>query len=173
MIFADGSYCSDTNAAGYGVWVKFDENPSRIEGGTIFDATSSFEAEMHAVIKGLKLALWMKRNIPGVFDPCHVMIQSDSLGVLEQLKAAIPGALSSKYQDGVQVGNITTKPHKITMEAVNLVNVLRQGDQLHLRHVKGHSNREEGRYWVNRKCDSLARKSMEAHRRSITAVESV
>lgn len=168
-LFTDASYCSQTNAAGYGAWFKRDDMPAgETFGGEIFSGVSnSSEAELYAIAYALdRLG---RRGF--VQHPVkRVMVQSDSSRALQIVLKLIPNSVESRHassklapltggKDGIRATTIERGAAYIAQDVLKHVRTL-------VRHVKGHQE-GGGRSWVNRQCDGIAYEYMQLARRRL------
>lgn len=79
-VFADASWCPDTQAYGYGWWMKYGSPPStaRRAGGGYID--SSNNAEIEALRAAL---LYLRTNLLDEMQDKVVVVQSDCTGALK------------------------------------------------------------------------------------------
>lgn len=165
-IFADASWHHQSKAAGWGCWMKSTEIGQSLEhGGPIAAALkNSTEAEMVAMANALHVA-----KIRGYIKPgSTVMLQSDCQAVLSWIRYALPKTRDSQ-KDGVAI-NVPKRMRDNMRKMAALKFIVDLAHEMGLtfivRHVKGHQQ-GEGRAWVNRNCDQLARKGMELRRSEI------
>ena len=161
-VFADASHCPETFAAGWGAWAKGDGWPTGVTFGGEIKARviNSAEAEMAAMANAL-----VRLHNRGVLAHLDlVMLQSDCLRALQLLLQSVPRAESSDHRDGAQVRQVPLSPTPMEQRGIDVIlDVLGGCRSILLRHVKGHKA-GEGRQWVNRTCDDIARQHMRAQR---------
>jgi ribonuclease HI len=161
-IFADASHCPRTNAAGWGAWAKATGWPQGSSFGGPIRSTvlNSGEAEIAALTNAVIRAHnrgWLT-DIPGV------MLQSDSLRTLQLVLQATPNASPSDHKDGAKIVAQKLLPSPFEEKALTIITeVLLTIPTVLLRHVKGHRE-GNGRNWVNRTCDDIAKKHMAVER---------
>lgn len=161
-VFADASHCPRTKSAGWGAWAKGDgwERGQTFGGEIRSTVLNAAEAEMAAMANALA-RLHNRGQLQGLR---RVMLQSDCLRVLQLILQAIPRAEPSNHKDGAPV-----EPQKLAMSPMErkgveiIIDVLADCESILLRHVRGHRP-GEGRQWVNRVCDDIARKHMREQR---------
>lgn len=163
-LFVDASHCSQTLAAGWGAWAIGDGwDHGRTFGGQISRrVTNSGEAEMAAVehaVREMGGRGWL-----GGDDA--LMLQSDSHRALQLFLVQFPNAEIRNHANSAPFARTNLLPSKAEEIALmNLEQHLTRFKWLFVRHVKGHSE-GEGRNWVNRKCDEIAKQNMRRMRKS-------
>lgn len=163
-IITDASYCPRTHCAGWAAWMVSDTQRSHIEGGQLKGTIEgSNVAELYAINNGIYVAL--RRGFISEHD--RVLIQSDSTHALTAILYKL-NAYSQDYKasDGlsIKVQNICLRSCEEAALSWLTTKVEGMGLTLLLRHIKGHKS-GDGRFWVNRRCDSLAAKYMNEARR--------
>lgn len=161
-VFADASHCPFTKAAGWGAWAKGEGWKSGITfGGPIrAQVKNSAEAEIAAMTNAI-VRLYNGGQLDGA---TVIMLQSDCLRALQLLLMALPQARPSDHKDGAQVLPQKLNPSPLEDKALGIAReVLSECQSVLVRHVKGHRE-GGGRNWVNRACDSIAKKHMNAQR---------
>lgn len=165
-IFADASFCHRTSAAGWGAWAKGDgwDAGSTFGGELKTRCLNAGEAEIAAIANTL---ITLQRQ-----ELLHdeIMLQSDCLRALQLIRQAVrvkgsvrPVVSNHKRGAPIPASNLIPSPlEKQALDVINLAVV--ECQTLLLRHVRGHKN-GEGRQWVNRKCDEIARTHMERQRK--------
>lgn len=157
-IFADASYCPETRACGWGAWAKADAWGSGVTyGGPIRSCPeNAAEAEMMAMANAV--AVLHSKGL--LKDVTAMMLQSDCLRVLQIILQALPDALIKNHDESAEI--LRSRMSLSLIESI-AVDFLRQccpgGVRVFVRHVKGH-RKGDGRNWVNRQCDAIARKYM-------------
>lgn len=139
-VIADASFCSQTRAAGFAVWIRMDTmgEPIKHHGTFKTAPTNSTEAEVWAALNGVAIA-----RSHGATD---VLVQSDCTSVVIAMTS--PETMRK----------ITALP-----EAAEVLEGLRvQG-----RHVKGHTRGDTAARWVNNWCDTYAKLAMRKQRKSL------
>lgn len=138
-VIADASYCQQTAAAGWAVWVKFDGGRKICEHGTFQTRPkNSTEAEVMAAAIGVWYAAREGAS--------HILVQSDCMSVIQLVQGKTKSeTLISLWDKVVRVPPV-------------------QGVYLTSRHVKGHGLIKDARTWVNDWCDRYARQHMENER---------
>lgn len=167
-IFADASCAPDGGPAGWGCWIKDDALEHSIIRGGAFKLP--VESVVHAELAALANAVFIWSRI--VQDTrAIVMLQSDCLNALACIRKEL------KAIDTPGKGNIKSHPVPIRRTPVpkgckQPIGMLRSiNDAVYIvRHVKGHTKRTEGRYWVNRRCDQLAK---EGRQKALKALSNV
>lgn len=166
-LFCDASYCHQTQAAGWGAWAKRDDwsRGQEFGGDLCAYVTNCGEAEMRAIACSIA-TLRSKGELSGV---SRLMIQSDSTRALALLLKRIDGVMVSDHADAATItpAKILATPNEIT--ALGVVESAIGNIQITVRHVRGHQ-KGDGRSWVNRRCDHIAKKYMRAARRRSSAV---
>lgn len=167
-LFADASYCSKSQAGGWGAWFKADGmKEGGLIGGTFkTPMTNSAEAELAALANAMT-----RLCNEGLLAPVsELMIQSDCMRALQLIALLLPGVVRRAHKNGLHVHDGIMTPSPTEKAALNRIGLIRGEANVLLvvRHVKGHS-RGGGRSWVNRQCDAIARRHMEAerHRRGV------
>lgn len=169
-LFVDASFCPKTLAAGWGSWaIRDDWSKGRNRGGplnTKHPVTSSNAAE----IAGIGASLWQHSQLGDLQGLSSLMIQCDNTAALGFIATKIPRAVRSgkqlfskaKWGDDPLISAVMATVCE-TLAGVPLID---------LRHVKGHSGLDDGRSWVNRKCDSEAKKNMILQRKRLLELQS-
>lgn len=158
-MFADASVRYSHKTAGWGYWIKGDSRHAHMKGGPILPYTNDVGlAELIAIKRGLETARDINYFMP---DDRVIMIQSDSMNALTCMRIVRKSIKVSKHPDS-KVGmfqrlNVDIPAAK--WEAVKEILIItdKLGLEIVVRHVKGHSE-GNGRSWVNRMCDRLAKK---------------
>ena len=160
-LFVDAGHCGQTNAAGFGAWVKGDERTALTFGGPLnVTARSSNEAELCGIARACH-----ELRHRGYLVPTDklLMIQCDNTAALGAL-LKIKGTTINNHAASAAVfprQNLSDLD-KLAISRIKDF-VAQTGLQLCVRHVKGHS-RGDGRNWVNRECDRLATEGLTAAR---------
>ena len=167
-LFADASYDSRSRAAGWGSWAIRDGwERGRFQGGRIELRDAPVDGSNIAELAALALALW-KHRAQGDLDGLEsIMLQSDSVTALSLIRNKIPGAVVV-MTGGVRVGGKASSRHPSAPIILDTIKMLVGDCRLLLKHVKGHTAKTDGRSWVNRHCDSEARRHMIAMRKELT-----
>lgn len=142
-IITDASFCPDTFAAGYGVWVASDRGRGTF-GGPLHGVTDSGEAEIKAACNGLHHAI----SNGYVMRGDRILIQLDCMPAIS--------VLSRKC-----------KPRHKEVEALEWIERIASSNGLTLlfRHVKGHNkNCAKPRTLAQTKCDETAYMYMKMER---------
>lgn len=137
-VITDASYCPNTRAAGYACWVVCDGERHKGAGPVPFRPKSSNEAEIHALYEGVRLCRQK-------FQAGSILIQSDCLGALQRFGLS-GNAKKSRYisiRDSAMANRFIGETFLVMCK-----------------HVKGHTSKGDARSYVNRWCDSEARKFM-------------
>ena len=167
-IMTDASLCGQTGAAGWAAWVKSDTSTvSRTWSGALkVTPNSSAEAELFAIANGLLMAA-KSGALDGVAE---VMLQSDATNALGWIVRLVPSAAISAHANSAPVSIPGVKPTPNVEAAIAVICKVsdRLGLKLTCRHVRGHTF-GDGRQWVNRKCDELAKAAMRAARAELEA----
>lgn len=146
-VFADASFCSQTRSAGYGIWVKTEALSFEHSGRFRSEVVNSSAAETLALANGIWAAIEKAGARPGDI----IVAQSDCRHALS--------AFNRRFN-----GKLVLSPAE--RDARDRIWALLDERQLMLRvkHVKGHSDGEGARSWVNGRCDQLARSAMKRER---------
>mgnify|MGYP001806228300 CR=1 FL=1 len=173
-LFTDASLCGQTCAAGYGAWAKRDDmKAGETFGGEIIErVTSSSEAELYAVAHALDLL--HKKGLLHL-PTKTVMVQSDSVRALQAILQCVPGASETRHRQSRLQGPLL--PHRLKLNPIERGAIFIIQDALRhvrplVRHVKGHQQ-GDGRNWVNRECDRIARQHMGNARAKRAAADEV
>ena len=145
-IIADASYCPDTGKAGYGFWIASQRGKRGGDGIIETDVENNIAAEMMALLNALHVA----RKAELILEHDSVLLQTDCQPAIDAFKG---------------------RRQSITQQEKDLVSwytKFREEHSLHIRlkHVKGHTAREDARYVVNNICDKKARRNMRKARDS-------
>lgn len=141
-LMVDASWCPETFVAGYGFWIASQRGKMPGGGPIPGKVESSNLAEMQAMC----IVLHIAKELRYVLATENVLIQTDCV-------AAIVA-----FSGGRQT---------IGRELETTLEFLRLSANVHvtLRHVKGHSLRDENRYKANNACDERAKAAMRYARR--------
>lgn len=164
-IFTDASFHDRTGAAGWGAWLKSGPGAGATIGGQMKGTiTDSTHAELNAIANALVAARLMN-VLRG-----SVLVQCDSLNALGCIRKVWPGTLDNPAPGGLPVPARRKAPAlNLRPAAEVIVTVVREaGIILTVRHVRGH-RAGDGRAWVNRECDRIARKHMQARLATVRA----
>lgn len=154
-VFTDASFCSYTHIAGGAFWVIYGDHEVLKGCFVMRDVATSSEAELltsiHAVGRALKdtdVREWMK-TLTGL----RVILVVDALSTKQEIER--PGGPN----------------HPL---AIKLVDYVAKHDvDLRINHVKGHTDGQQGRDYVNRWCDKHSRRVMREARKTPPAEVSV
>lgn len=126
-----------------------------------------------AELKALACAIHVARAANAVSDGDHVLFQSDSHEALCIIRYAL-GAEDRPARGGMAInvwgaGKRKSKrvlPNHLLAPARKLRDMVMSAGvvRVSVRHVKAHTGKRRGRAWVNRACDSLAKKGLESSR---------
>lgn len=155
-IFSDAARCQ-RGCAAWGGWIKANDHPSVLVGGEIEEiGIYSTEAEMRALANTLFVA-----QAKGFLKAgAAVMVQSDCVAVLAWIRKAHEPTMDRPAADGLAVG--ASRARKDSAGLTVFCDIAkRYGLLIITRHVKGHQE-GDGRFWVNRQCDALAKKHLTA-----------
>lgn len=162
-IFSDASVCVKTRAGGWGAWMIRSGHTAIEAGGQFHDLPKdSSDAEAMALCNALHHGLIMEMVRPGEV----AMLQSDNLACLATIAALVPGCFISHGGGATFVparqGRLMKNPALLVIR-----DMVRSHDlKVVVRHVRGHQD-GDGRQWVNRRCDEIAKTHMRARRRAI------
>lgn len=155
-VFSDASFCQRTRAAGWGAWAKRDDwRVGQFSGGRIELKSGEVECSQTAELAGIGLALWHHRRQGSFEGVDSVLLQCDSTGTLSLIKQVIPTAGIVASGKAI-IGRSSIKAQVAPLILSTIKDAL-EGKRLALKHVKGHTNRRDGRSWVNDQCDREAR----------------
>ena len=170
MIFADASWCSQTRAGGWGVWLKTDLlDRAIVKGGPIkVDVPTPNVAELVAIANGLFVAKRLHLLRP--LDV--VMIQSDCAEALAWIRGRVPTTADNRAVNGlsIDVAHGKLKTRKRVAAPLQVIAEIAEEFSLRLqvRHVRGHQD-GDGRQYVNRLCDQIAKAGMRRRRDQLAA----
>lgn len=155
-VFADASWHQVSKAGGWGGWWKSGAMEyGKTAGGPIKQPlVGSTQAEAVAIANTLAIAKSSGDLKPGM----TVMIQSDCKNVLDAILKVVPDARDRPKGLACQPAR-RLEPQLRDHASLDFIADLVKRLELKImtRHVPGH-RRGDGRQWVNRKCDELARK---------------
>lgn len=154
-IFSDASFSFKTRCGGWGAWVKGDGMAAGIlRGGPLKDQPRGVdEAELCAIANALAVA-----EAEGLLTPARfILVQSDCMAALHALRFA-GLAKDRPAADGLPVA-VPKRSRLMTSKCMAYIRdlVARTGIELNVRHVRGHTGGEAGRFWVNDQCDKMAK----------------
>ncbi|TXH35257.1 MAG: reverse transcriptase-like protein [Rhodospirillaceae bacterium] len=161
-IFADASVDPKTKVAGWASWLKADGQRSVTVSGIVKEPVADvMHAELIAIANGLAVA-----KSRGLISR-HVMLQSDCSAALTAICMVIPRTIERPAPGGHQI-DARAKITKRQRKGLKVIAELLAGLEVSVRHVKGHK-KGDGRNWVNRQCDGLAKKHMRELRQQVNA----
>lgn len=166
-IFADASVDPKTGLAGWACWMKGGSAESIVRGAALKKAvTDTTEAELLALANAMHVAQ------AAALLHGHVMLQSDCAYALGCILKEVKDATQSPVKDGHVVPMRRKKMPPEYLAPIALIdNIRRQtGITIVVRHVRGHQE-GDGRNWVNRKCDAVAKRYMRETRKAARAQE--
>lgn len=161
-IFADASHDVDKKVAGWGGWMIRNGLEARTAGGIVeTGAQTSFEAEVRAIALAVQDAL----GAGYIHSGDRVMIQSDCKSALECLLFVVLGAIDSPHPHGLSLTPVKRLRRNVRPPVDEVEEICRMYRlTLILRHVPGHRD-GDGRAWVNRECDRIAKLHMKTARK--------
>lgn len=139
-IIADASYCPDTGVAGYGFWIASQRGKRGGDGVIETAVVNNIAAEIMALLNALHVA----RKAGLVLESDSVLLQTDCQPAIDALKGARQ-SITEQEAELVRWFNDFVGEHKL---------------HIRMKHVKGHTDREDARYVVNNICDRKARRNM-------------
>lgn len=155
-IFADASVDPQSKVGGWACWIKVDGAEAIVRGAPLKQKVkNTTEAELAALANAMAVA-----KTAGLLSGV-VMLQSDCLEGLGLIRQRIPAAVDSPAKGGKRVPFRRVAPHRNHKAALTAIDRMVQslGLRLVLRHVYGHKA-GDGRQWVNRRCDEVAKQHM-------------
>ena len=141
-IITDASYCHSTKVAGYGAWISMDGKRVQKSGVIKGLPDNSTEAEFKAVLNGIWIAY-----MHGARD---LLVQTDCMTVVQVLRGE-PHRRQARYREELSAARAAHFPNCV----------------IRARHVKGHSDSQDARSFVNRWCDKHAGIAMRAARKMV------
>lgn len=143
-INTDASLCPNTNIGGYAFWIKSDKFTIKEFGSFNQVCENSTDAELKCIINAI---VRLTSNCKNINYDYILVINTDSLGAINWIKNKKNnlGATSSFYIEELK--------KKTRCKGVVL------------KHVKGHSSKNDSRSWVNRWCDEMAGNEMRKQRK--------
>jgi ribonuclease HI len=160
-IFADASFCHKSRSGGWGAWMIRHGEPSTTAGGELKGRVkSSFLAETMAIANALHFGVARTYVRPGE----TVMIQSDCKAALDCILKTVPSSYSAPAPGGVDLDAVKRVRAEL-VPPLDLIAKMAAENRivLALRHVKGHQD-GDGRAWVNREVDRIAKLHMRRRR---------
>lgn len=139
-VITDASFCHKAKVAGWASWIRIDglSCPIKRYGSFKTMPENSIEAEKMASINGM----WIAKQ----FGADAILLQTDCLSVVHLI-------------DG------TTKQRKLKDKWTrDLASCGLLGTPIRAKHVRGHTNTDDARSFVNRWCDSKAKEAMKEAR---------
>lgn len=143
-IITDASFCHESKASGYGVWVASHRGKKEF-GGPLRDLPGSGEAEYVGIARGLYHALESKLALPGD----TILIQNDLQPAINFLNGGRGEGVDKKYEVKAWIDAIAKK--------YNL--------SISYKHIKGHTSQKDRRYKSQNKCDRRAYAEMQKERK--------
>lgn len=173
-LFADASLCSRTGAAGWGSWaIRDDWGRGKFQGGPI-KSHLKIKASNNAEIAGIALALWYHWKAGDLVGVNSILIQCDNVTALGYIcqkirRTTVSVAKVNRHHPRIKATGFNDE---LTIAALQTIaDTLKEIPNVAVRHVKGHSGAGDGRSWVNERCDSEARRHMQARRKELDKVE--
>lgn len=168
-LFVDASFCPNTKAAGWGSWSKRDGwDRGRFDGGQLVCPLNNSTA---AELCGIACAVWALHAGGHLLGVSVMMIQCDNIIALGLMQSVLPQGKASGSGNARDTQSLPAprlaKLGKSEHEALEVIRMALADVPVYLRHVKGHSNDDTGRSWVNTQCDAEARRHMEKRRRNL------
>ena len=164
-LFVDASYHAESKASGYGAWFK----TSDMEAGSLFGGRfkTTMQTSGEAELAGIAKAIARLHKAGSMVGLKVLMVQCDNIRALSILAARVDDAVINNHESSVGFVENKHKLSEIEVLALSVVQriVKEGGTKLELRPVKGHAY-GEGRHWVSRQCDRIAREHMIEDRRS-------
>lgn len=145
-IIADASFCSDTKAAGYGVWLAGSHGRDAFE-GPLKKPHDNNVAETMAITN----ALWHGLKSGLLKSNTNVLIQSDSETAIKVLTGE-KAPSNQQYRDAVAYVQQLATRYALT---------------LRYKHVPGHTKGADNRTRAQNHCDSAAKRQMLLQRSEI------
>lgn len=142
-LFVDASHCPETGAGGYGYRVASERGKRNGSGTLQGRITNSCVAEMKAVVN----ALWLVRRDSIIMPGDMVLVNTDSMYAID--------ALSGRRY-------LTQEEEHVRKEYDKVCNSM----YVELRHIRGHSTRDEKRFRAHATADELAREQMRRQRKN-------
>lgn len=137
-VITDASFCHRTQAAGWAAWIRVDGEAEAIRYSGTFEKSrpdNPTRAELFASLNGIWIA--------SKYGATDVLLQTDCMAVIHA--ASGRGSLAPLWRKKLEEFGLSTL-------------------QIRCKHVKGHTNRAEPRYYVNRWCDEAAGRHMRTER---------
>lgn len=130
-------------------------NGTFVSGPGTTAATGSNECEIMAVVNTLREI----EDRGHLLVTENIVLQSDNIRVLHILNVYLEVAKEVKRSHGTHyIGKPMIMLSPVEKEAVRVIRRIVGERTIYLKHVKGHTNRPEGRFAVNRICDRNAKK---------------
>lgn len=147
-VMTDASFCPDTGAAGWGVYIRNQKRLFEKGGNFRENPKCSFEAELMGIALGAIYA--MKEGLGQ--EGYHLLIQTDCKMAIQALGGQNHVFDKSSY-------HLVDRVRKTFRDLKTKYNITWQ-----FRHVKAHVPERAPRNWANDRCDQLARKFMREQR---------
>lgn len=147
-IMTDASFCPDTGASGWGIYVRNQKRLFKLGGNFKENPKCAFEAELMAIAIGVLHSV--KEGL--VQEGFHMLIQTDCKMAINALNGHNGVFDKSSYHLVERVRQTfreVKKKYKVTWM---------------FRHVKAHVPGRAPRNWANEQCDKLAREFMREQR---------
>lgn len=170
-LFVDASFCSKTEASGWGSWAIRDEwKRGRFRGGPL-NTRLPIRNSNAAEVAGIGMSLWQHSMLGDLQGLTSILIQCDNVAALGYIYTAIPRAIRSGQ---LPISKANWRTDELVGEVTHTIAELLSGvPQIGLRHVKAHTKNDDGRSWVNRRCDAEAKKNMFLQRKRLYELQSV
>lgn len=88
-----------------------------------------------------------------------VMLQSDNLRALQLVRQTLPSCRITNHSESAAIPTNQLYPSPLEKKALRIIHAILGQLQVYVRHVRGHQH-GEGRNWVNRTCDDIAKRHM-------------
>jgi ribonuclease HI len=138
-VFADASFDPESRAGGFGYWSKSLRGRHTSGGPFKTLARNSGTAEMMAVLNAVHLTFVHQVAFPGD----TILVQTDCQSAIQAFEGS----------------RVLAPDEKIIVEGLKTLLSIKVAT-VRFKHVKGHTNGEQPRLWVNNQCDHLAKMGM-------------
>lgn len=169
-LFVDASFCPDTGAAGFGSWAIRDGwLRGRMHSAPLETRTPLLSSNA-AEIAGIGMALWHHHLSGDLAGLDSINIQCDNLAALGYIRR---GITRSKRVGKQAFSDLGWKHDELIGRVISTIDkLLVDIPSVTLKHVKGHSRKDNGRSWVNHHCDRLAKSQMLIARNRLSGLQS-
>lgn len=153
-LIADASFAirSKYKSAGWAAYIVRDGYRRYYGGGFHVQMVNNVTAECGAIVNGV----WSGLNAKHIQEGDRVIIQTDCIGAIQHLENGYP-------ESALNNGNSKRREHIAQIQELHLKFgslILSNGLTYEFRHVRGHTNAQNPRSYIQGQCDRIAKRQM-------------